>query len=709
MSYRNARARNEDLSAAHVPDLKVLDIEERSWMLRVAAGLNQIAAARVLLTAGASVDLVTYHVCKGARNALHEACLWRAGVDMVKLLLGHRADVNIKVQYKGHNRTARQIAEAKCLTELVECFEDALGDASASNAVAIRLSSRPSLPPAPSASPVSVRALMSYRNARARNEDLSAAHVPDLMVLDIEERSWMLRVAAGYNQTSAARVLLTAGASVDLVTYHVCKGARNALHEACLWRAGVDMVKLLLGHRADVNIKVQYKGHNRTARQIAEAKCLTELVECFEDALGDASASNAVAIRPSSRPSLPPAPSASPVSVRALVSYRNARARNEDLSAAHVPDLMVLDIEERSWMLRVAAGYNQTSAARVLLTAGASVDLVTYHACKGARNALHEACLWRAGVDMVKLLLGHRADVNIKVQYKGHNRTARQIAEAKCLTELVECFEDALGDASASNAVAIRPSSPCPRPAGIAGRATVGALLCREDEAEDWRPDADEHEESPCHSASHWHWWDPCDDGWHDNGWRHHRTWRPEDARENPSWAGGWASSTWVRTPDDEDAWKFDEHPRSGADEQCRSRSPRCERDIFMQDGSTRAVIETVPIHRVANLQTWCSTHFRDGRPLESTIHELKEGLVDPLRHRNFILNAVKATVKRNGVQQELYWTEDHRRLFCMRAAGCKQIRIRIPLLDRRVQGIFRKAIDRIGHDTDIHVGRPRR
>ena len=225
---------------------------------------------------------------------------------------------------------------------------------------------------------------MSYRNARARNQDLSEAHVPDLMALDIEERSWMLRVAAGFNQMSAARALLTARASVDLVTYHACKGTRNALHEACLWRAAVDMVQLLLGHRADVNIKVQYQGHNRTARQIAEAKGFTDLVRCFEGGFGDASRSDAVPPHPSWRPFSPPASSSTPLSARAeVMSYRNARARNQDLSEAHVPDLMALDIEERSWMLRVAAGFNQMSAARALLTARASVDLVTYHACKG--------------------------------------------------------------------------------------------------------------------------------------------------------------------------------------------------------------------------------------------------------------------------------------------------------------------------------------
>ena len=141
---------------------------------------------------------------------------------------------------------------------------------------------------------------------------------------------------------------------------------------------------------------------------------------------------------------------------------------------------------------------------------------------------------------------------------------------------------------------------------------------------------------------------------------------------------------TWVRTPDDEDGGDFDEHPWSGADQRYRSRSRRRARDIPAEDGGTCEVIETDPIHRVANLQTWCSPRFKHGRPLESTIHELKEGLVDPLRHPKFILNAVKATVKRHGEQQELYWTEDHRRLFCMRAAGCNQIRVRIPFSDER-------------------------
>ena len=51
-----------------------------------------------------------------------------------------------------------------------------------------------------------------------------------------------------------------------------------------------------------VNIKVQYQGHNRTARQIAEAKGFTDLVRCFEGGFGDASRSDAVPPHPSWRP-----------------------------------------------------------------------------------------------------------------------------------------------------------------------------------------------------------------------------------------------------------------------------------------------------------------------------------------------------------------------------------------------------------------------
>ena len=534
---------------------------------------------------------------------------------------------------------------------------------------------------------------MRYRTARATNEDLSEADVPSLMALDMEQTSWMLRVAAGYNQMSAARALLTARASVDLVTHHACKGSRNALHEACLWRAGVDMVQLLLGHRADVNIKVQYKGCNRTALQIAEAKGFTELARCFEEVSGTASVPAHAS---------PPASSATPVSARAMMRYRTAKAANEDLSEADVPSLIALDMEQTSWMLRVAAGYNQMSAARALLTARASVDLVTHHACKGSRNALHEACLWRAGVDMVQLLLGHRTDVNIKVQYKGCNRTALQIAEAKGFTELARCFEEVSGDASESNA------------AGQAPAGTQFQFFGQED-GEDQGPAADGHEHSPWHSTSRWHSWDPFDDSWSNSGWyRHGNCWR-EDAQENPSWSSGpadtgagcWASSAWGRTSDEDDTWNFDEHRWSGADEQSRSRSPRCER-TFPRGGGTREVVEIIPIREVANLQTWCSPRFKDGRTLEATIRELKQGLVDPLKHPNFILNVEKVNVKHNGVWQDLYWTEDHRRLVCMREAGCKHIRVRVPPFDRRVQQIFRKAIDRIGHDIDIDVGRPR-
>ena len=108
-------------------------------------------------------------------------------------------------------------------------------------------------------------------------------------------------------------------------------------------------------------------------------------------------------------------------------SFRQTRQVLEHVTEEDAAVLVALGAEERAWMLRVAAGYNQVSAAKALLCARASVDHVTRHSTGGVFNALHGACMWNASTEMVQLLLQARADTNIKAHYRGQPRTALQI------------------------------------------------------------------------------------------------------------------------------------------------------------------------------------------------------------------------------------------------------------------------------------------
>ena len=100
-----------------------------------------------------------------------------------------------------------------------------------------------------------------------------------------------------------------------------------------------------------------------------------------------------------------------------------------------------------------------------------------------------------------------------------------------------------------------------------------------------------------------------------------------------------------------------------------------------------------------------CTSTFKDGRTLQQTTEELKSGQLDPFSHENFILSALKCNVRHEGRWQDLYWSKDHRRLVCMRRAGCTHVRLRIDRIEsRKFQPIMRKLIASVGHSTDIEV-----
>ncbi|CAK9008682.1 MTOR-associated protein MEAK7 (MEAK7) (TBC/LysM-associated domain-containing protein 1) (TLD domain-containing protein 1) [Durusdinium trenchii] len=108
--------------------------------------------------------------------------------------------------------------------------------------------------------------------------------------------------------------------------------------------------------------------------------------------------------------------------------------------------------------------------------------------------------------------------------------------------------------------------------------------------------------------------------------------------------------------------------------------------------------VVTVPIGAVFNLQQRCSSRFRDGRTLEQTIRQLKNGQVNELKHPNFVLNVAKACL--NG--HALYWTLDHRRFLCMKLAGKQHVRVRIVLAGRAFDDFARKARERHHRDPAV-------
>jgi len=123
-------------------------------------------------------------------------------------------------------------------------------------------------------------------------------------------------------------------------------------------------------------------------------------------------------------------------------------------------------------------------------------------------------------------------------------------------------------------------------------------------------------------------------------------------------------------------------------------------------------VVET-SISRVFNLQQACSAVFRDGRPLHVLIHELRTKRKDPLKDDFLILNVARACIQRRGSRRPhssadsravVYYTLDHRRLHCLREAGCSRLRVRVRLAGREVDEFVKKAAESLGQRTAIRV-----
>ena len=106
--------------------------------------------------------------------------------------------------------------------------------------------------------------------------------------------------------------------------------------------------------------------------------------------------------------------------------------------------------------------------------------------------------------------------------------------------------------------------------------------------------------------------------------------------------------------------------------------------------------------------QESCSDHFRRGGSLQNLVMDLKNKKYDPLQVEWLILNVVQARIR--GGRREVYYALDHRRLKCMKDAGCTKVRVRIMLANNDALNQFvNKGMTRIGMHTDVRIKRQRR
>jgi len=511
--------------------------------------------------------------------------------------------------------------------------------------------------------------------------NITEADVPVLEALDQEELACLLRVSARLNHMTAAKVLLAARACVNKITPHHSAGAYNALHEACRYNANVDMLRLMLQARGDPDIKTRCKNNPRTALQIAEGEGHVGLVQW---------------LRPQHPPepaALPPKPMPSQVQetqtgLRTLsFSFTQAHFLLEHVSEEDSSVLMALGPEETAWLLRVAAGFNQLSAAKALLAGRASVDVITHHRTGGALNALQAACVWKSSAEMLQLLLQADADTNIKTYYKGQQRTALEIAEAESHDDLARCFHDFRAKATAHHGSSTSSHSWSSRRADGWNDYNYSWAGRDEGSVQDASDGRSQHRsasrsgvvssDSVCASRPTQRSRSPAPQSSSD--------WGSSDAMQASN-SGDWWSSQNSQTQDN---W-----PTSQSSGGYRSRD-------WAGDGN----IEVVAIERVAYLQQTCTSTFKDGRTLQQTTGEIISGQLDPFSHENFVLSGLKCNVRHEGTWQDLYWSKDHRRLVCMRRAGCTHVRLRIDRIEsKKFQPIMRKLIASVGHNTTIEV-----
>ena len=107
-----------------------------------------------------------------------------------------------------------------------------------------------------------------------------------------------------------------------------------------------------------------------------------------------------------------------------------------------------------------------------------------------------------------------------------------------------------------------------------------------------------------------------------------------------------------------------------------------------------------------SDAQMSCSDKFRCGHSLQDLIEQLRSKETDPMTDDFLIINVIQASVRFDRRSyKEVWYTLDHRRLKCMKDAGCTECRVRIVMAnDPALNQFVNKSKDSLGLRADIQV-----
>ena len=105
-------------------------------------------------------------------------------------------------------------------------------------------------------------------------------------------------------------------------------------------------------------------------------------------------------------------------------------------------------------------------------------------------------------------------------------------------------------------------------------------------------------------------------------------------------------------------------------------------RDLVRHRRDIKQEITVLDIRDVYYTQRSCSPCFRHGGSLSNLTQQLRDRVFDPMEHDFLILDVIQASLRgdrrRGTLPKLIYYSLDHRRLKCMKDAGCLQMRARI-------------------------------
>lgn len=367
------------------------------------------------------------------------------------------------------------------------------------------------------------------------------------------------------------------------------------------------------------------------------------------------------------------------------------------------------------WDLCFWAGFGRVDYVKALLEYRVSPNLPSPET---GRNALHEACLWPKGERVVALLLQHRADPSLTAKLKSKTMNAYQMAlhhgnqtVAKIIQSWDCRFEHHVSEGIEQMSATPTVAHPVPpwRQEPLTSNATT-PLRCTEAATSSWNPLIGCSECGSAAAAATSQYCDRCgaklDAGESAESMGLRLGKKLEDViiqgfRPNPE-------ERFVEA--DLCSEKDWDNLRRAITSSLKVKTEPGSSDDDDSAGDVQDEVRTIPIDRIFNIQRWCTDHFQDKRPLTVTIDDLKTRRIHHLEHPKFVLNVVMARIRNpRGGKKEMFWTCDHRRLVCMRSAGCAEVRVRIKLRGPVFDEFMNKgAKDDLGTRTGIEVKRRR-